>query len=202
MSADISHDLLSDPRHWSLVPQARATFEREADMDFDSDDESRPLSPPTLWPEDERLVLDFDPFKMHIPGNSLSAKVRYLLSRGIIYDIPGGRTPGRNMQLIALKCLYAAMVGFKKENLTLLYPSGKMGTRMEDLLLSTAQQVAEGPSVRDRCCGHVFEKGETYYRCKYAVNLVSANLGNAVRIIPWSSVRIVSIRKTTEIIQS
>lgn len=196
---------MSNPRHWSLVASSQkslANFKGEADMDPDGDDEFQPLSPPTLWPDDERLVLDFDPFEMHIPGNSLSAKLRYLLSRGIIYDIPGGRTPGHNMQLIALKCLYAAMVGFKKENLTLLYPNGKMGRTMEDLLLSTAQQVEEGPSVRDRCCGHVFDKGETYYRCKYAVNLLSANLGNAVRIIPLSSVRTVSIRKTTENIQS
>jgi hypothetical protein len=135
-------------------------------MDFFIGDDCGPMPPPPMWPDDERVVLDFDPFEMHIPGDSLPAKVRYLLSRGIIYDSPGGRTPGHNMQLIALKCLYAAMVGFKKENLSFLYPNGKMGTRMEDLLLTTAQQVAEGPSVRDRCCGHVFEKGETYYRCK------------------------------------
>jgi hypothetical protein len=104
--------------------------------------------------------------------------------------------------LIALKCLYAAIIGFNKDNLTLLYPNGTMGPTLARLLLTTAQQEGDGPSVRDRCCGHVFEKGETYYRCKYAVIVVNADSGNAARILLLSSVRLVSIPKTTEIILS
>lgn len=172
-------------------------------MDSDMDnDESYSRQP--LWPDDERLSLGlvFDPFEIQLPGGTVSAKLRYLLSRGIIHDIPGGRCPGQTMQLIALKCLYAAMVGFNKDNLVLLYPSGKMGPTLGNLLLTTAQQVGDGPSVRDRCCGHVFEKGETYYRCKYASNAKRPDIGNAARILRLLSVRIVSILKITEITQS
>jgi len=164
-------------------------------------DTSESYSRHSLWPDDERVSLGlvFDPFEMHLPGDTVSAKLRYLLSRGIIYDIPGGRCPGQTMKLIALKCLYAAMVGFNKDNLTLLYPNGRMGPPLASLLLTTAQQVGDGPSVRDRCCGHVFEKGETYYRCKYVSSAKYSNLDNAARILRLSSVRIVSILKITEI---
>jgi hypothetical protein len=120
-----------------------------------------------LWPHDDQQQLgaEFDPFQIHLPAGTIASKLRYLLSRGIIYDIPGGRCPGPDMKLITLKCLYAAMVGFNKDNLSLLYPNGKMGPNLSDVLLENAQ--GDSPSVRNRCCGHVFAKGETYYRCKY-----------------------------------
>src|SRR3981189_2906326 len=120
----------------------------DSDMDEDEslsqeqDDQDESYSHKSLWPDDDQLQagLDFDPFKGDLPGDTLPAKLRYLLSRGIIYDTPGGRCPGKNLQLIALKCLYAAMIGFNKDNLTLLYPNGTMGSTLTRLLLTTAQQ--------------------------------------------------------------
>ena len=151
----------------------------DSDMDEDEsfsqeqDEQDESYSHNSLWPDDRQIQegLDFDPFEMNLPGDTLAVKLRYLLGRGIIFDTEGGRCPGKNLQLMTLKSLYAAMIGFNKDNLTLLYPNGTMGSTLARLLLTTAQQVGDGPSVRDRCCGHVFEKGETYYRCKYAVIL-------------------------------
>jgi hypothetical protein len=124
----------------------------------------------SLWPKDTYSVEEFDPFNVNLPGNSVSARLRYLFVKIILQRGPNQwRSPDVDkMKILALKSLYAAMIGFKKDNLSLLYPSGKFGHRLDDLWLAKAQQT-EGPSVRDRCCGHVFEKGETYYRCKYTL---------------------------------
>ena len=122
---------------------------------------------PSLWPETEDLMEDIDPFDTPVPGTTIRQKLRYLFSRGLIRkDSKTWWEPNDNLKLKTLKYLYAAMIGFKKENLPLLYPSGEMGDNLDEIWLTKAQQTRESPSVRDRCCGHVFEKGETYYRCK------------------------------------
>lgn len=123
----------------------------------------------SFWPEDTDLVEEFDPFDIHLPGKTVSERLRYLFLWVVTRKFPDGwrRPDGDKMKILALKSLYAAMIGFNKDNLALLYPSGKLGNTFDDLWLTKAQHT-EGPSVRDRCCGHVFEKGETYYRCKYA----------------------------------
>jgi hypothetical protein len=112
----------------------------------------------------------FDPFDERIPGSSVSERLRYLFLKVVIKDGDEWRTHSDAMKVIALQSLYAAMVGFNKNNLSLLYPSGIMGDEVETLLLTKSQQTDE-PSVRDRCCGHAFEKGETYYRCRYDSSL-------------------------------
>lgn len=124
----------------------------------------------SLWPTDTSSVEEFDPFDVNLPGNSVSARLKYLFIKVILQRGPNQwRSPdGDKMKILTLKSLYAAMIGFNKDRLSLLYPSGKLGHTLDALWLATAQQT-EGPSVRDRCCGHVFEKGETYYRCKYAL---------------------------------
>jgi len=133
-------------------------------------EEDTPRSPEihSLWPVTEDLLDDFDPFETDIPGDTIRQKLRYLFVRGLIRKNEElWWAPNENLMIKTVKALYVAMVGFKKENLHLLYPSGTMGHTLEDLWLTKVQKVTDGPSVRDRCCGHVFEKGETYYRCKY-----------------------------------
>jgi len=123
---------------------------------------------PSLWPESEESTDDMDPFETPIPGTSIRQKLRYMFTRGLIKkDSEIWCAPNENLTIKTIKYLYAAMIGFKKENLPLLYPSGTLGNTLDQLWLTKAQQITDGPSVRDRCCGHVFEKGETYYRCKY-----------------------------------
>lgn len=123
---------------------------------------------PSLWPDDTDEAQGFDPFDARIPGNSVNERLRYLFLKVIVQHRPNEwrRPECDKTKALALKCLYASMVGFDKDKLFLLYPSGTLGDTLDDLWLTKAQQT-EGPSVRDRCCGHVFEKGETYYRCKY-----------------------------------
>jgi hypothetical protein len=110
----------------------------------------------------------FDPFNLHLPGDSLPEKLRYLLVDVLRPTPVVWSPPDENLKIITLKCLYASMVGFNRDHLPLLYPSGQMGDDLDALWLTKAQLVGSSPSVRDRCCGHVFEKGETYYRCKYS----------------------------------
>jgi hypothetical protein len=158
-------DLVSDPpaKLANLeLGNERTTYQ----MMFAED--SIPSEP--MWPEDEGSIdaSEFDPFAFTLPGVSVTQKLRYLLSKGIIQPGPNTwRPPNDNTKLITLKCLYAAMVGFDKDRLSLLYSSGALGNTFDELWLTKAQEVLSAPSVRDRCCGHVFEKGETYYRCKY-----------------------------------
>lgn len=127
---------------------------------------------PSLWEDDSQNVDDFDPFEFEFPEDfAINDKLRYLFTKVVIQqDHDEWRSPDDDkMKIIALKCLYAAMIGFNKGNLSLLYPSGEMGHSLDELWLTKAQHGTDGgPSVRDRCCGHVFEKGETYYRCKYS----------------------------------
>ena len=121
---------------------------------------------PSLWPEDTTSVDDFDPFDADLPGISVSERLRYLFLKVVIQNGANEwRSPDSpQFRILALRSLYAAMIGFNRDNIPLLYPNGQPTS--DDLWLTSAQQ-ANGPSIRDRCCGHVFEKGETYYRCKY-----------------------------------
>lgn len=123
---------------------------------------------PSLWPEDSTAVEDFDPFDADLPGISVSERLRYLFLKVVIQnDANEWRAPDSpQFKILALRSLYAAMIGFNRDNIPLLYPNGEPASGQE-LWLSKAQQTNGGPSIRDRCCGHVFEKGETYYRCKY-----------------------------------
>jgi hypothetical protein len=153
----------------------------------------------SLWSEDIGSIdsFEFDPFAFRLPEASVSQKLQYLFSKGIIQPGPNKwRSPNDNMKLITLKCLYAAMVGFNKDNLSLLYSSGELGNTFDELWLTKAQAVESGSSVRDRCCGHVFEKGETYYRCKYNLRYSWLNVDNVVQILRSLSAQIVSTLRT------
>ena len=146
--------------------------------------------PKSLWPEDTDLVEHFDPFSSEVPGDTVSERLQYLF----LYVIPL-RTPDEwrqpdsdNMKILTLKSLYASMIGFNRDNLPLLYPSGKLGNTLDELWLTKAQHT-ERSSVRDRCCGHVFGKGETYYRCKYIYSSVrKINVENVAQTLRSSSV--------------
>jgi hypothetical protein len=144
--------------------------------------------PGSLWPEDGESVEEFDPFDHQLPGDSVTQRLRHLFLWVVTRNSKKEwRQPDSDkIMIFALKSLYAAMVGFKKENLMLLYPSGQLGNTVDELLLTKVQQVEAGPSVRDRCCGHVFKKGETYYRCRYVVLPTAySNVDNVVRISRW-----------------
>ena len=121
----------------------------------------------SLWTEDTEME-EFDPFDVRIPGRSVSERLRYLFLQVIVQQRPNEwrRPDHEKTKVLALKCLYAAMIGFNRDNLPLLFPAGIMSDSLDHLWLTKAQHT-EGSSVRDRCCGHVFEKGETYYRCKH-----------------------------------
>jgi hypothetical protein len=120
----------------------------------------------SLWSEDTTSVDDFDPFDADLPGISVSERLRYLFLKVVIQNGANEwRSPDSSQfRILALRSLYAAMIGFNRDNIPLLYPNGQPTS--DDLWLTSSQQ-ANSPSIRDRCCGHVFEKGETYYRCKY-----------------------------------
>jgi hypothetical protein len=109
---------------------------------------------------------EFNPFERPIPGSCVREKLQWLFLEGILKDGHDWRKHRCREEIfpIALKCLYAAMIGFNENSLSYLFPSGRMDGA--NLQLSKVQN-STGPSVRDRCCGHVFDKGETYYRCKY-----------------------------------
>jgi hypothetical protein len=163
----------------------------------------RPAQIPSLWPETENIVDDIDPFYCHISGDTIRQKLRFMFSNGLIKkDERLWWAPNENLKVKTLKFLYAAMLGFKEENLSYLYPSGEMGDTLDELWLTKAQKVTEEPKVRDRCCGHVFEKGETYYRCKYFRIFVVAKIDNAVPTLQLSYARNVSTHKTTPAILS
>jgi hypothetical protein len=161
---------------------------------------------PSLWREDPEIVKEeferFDPFDDQLPGDSVSERLRHLFLKVVLKNSrKEWRSPsGDAMKIIALKCLYAAMIGFNRKNLSLLYPSAEMGNTLNNLWLTKAQHT-EGPSVRDRCCGHVFEKGETYYRCKCAPSSFDLLMyvDSVVLILQSSSARCASIPKTTVI---
>jgi len=131
----------------------------------------RPAVPiPRLWPKDEEPYEwdGFDPFSRDIPGNTITDRLRHLFLNKVIRKSDGSfRDPrGLNFEQRALASLYAAMVGFDKEKVSLLYPDGEIPFRAADMRLTFAQHVDREKKPRNRCCGHVFEKGETYYRCK------------------------------------
>ena len=129
----------------------------------------RPTKPlPSLWPEDKTPLDAFDPFDADIPGGSVSDRLRFLFLKVVVQKSANEwRSPDApQFRIFALRSLYAAMIGFNRDNIPLLYPNGWPST--EELWLTTAQH-ADSPSIRDRCCGHVFERGETYYRCKYVL---------------------------------
>jgi hypothetical protein len=151
----------------------------------------------SLWPDDTTSVDDFDPFDADLPGISVSERLRYLFLKVVIQNGANEwRSPDSpQFRVLALRSLYAAMIGFNRDNIPLLYPNGQPTSA--ELWLTNAQKT-NGPSIRDRCCGHVFEKGETYYRCKYKPFLfVKLTEDNVVRIRRSSSVRDVSTLKTT-----
>jgi len=127
-----------------------------------------PTPPPSLWARDNTSVDDFDPFDANLPGTSVSERLRYLFLRVVLQnDRREWRAPDcPQFRIFALRSLYAAIIGFNKDNLSLLYPNG-LSRSDTGLWLTKAQQTTGSPSIRDRCCGHVFEKGETYYRCKF-----------------------------------
>jgi hypothetical protein len=126
----------------------------------------------SLWSPSDSFSGTFDPFAIDIPGSSLSEKLRYLFLKVVIQKSPNEwRSPDEDhMKVLTLKCLYAAMIGFNRNNLSLLYPDPNpspihmVGSSVKSLLLSSYVDGSSG--VRDRCCGRVFEKGETYYRCR------------------------------------
>src|SRR5271154_198523 len=84
---------------------------------------------PSLWPPDNDPVEEFDPFSNKYLGNNVTERLRYLFLEVIVRKSPDEwRSPdGDNMKILALKSLYAAMIGFNKDHLSLLYPSGVMG---------------------------------------------------------------------------
>src|ERR1700737_4438686 len=100
----------------------------------------------------------FDPFTVQTPGISVSERLRHLLVAVLRPAKDVWSPPDLILKINLLKCLYAAMIGFNRDHLSLLYPSGKMGEELDDVWLTKAQQVGSSPSVRDGCCGHVFEK--------------------------------------------
>jgi len=126
---------------------------------------------PRLWPKDEDPYEPdaFDPFSQDIPGDTISDRLRYLFLNVVMRKSNGAFRDPRylNFQQRALTSLYAAMIGFDKEKVSLLYPhGGEIPFRAADMWLTFAQHVERKKKPRNRCCGHVFEKGETYFRCK------------------------------------
>jgi len=127
-------------------------------------------SPSPTSSDDYSMSDDFDPFSTPLQNPTVAQQLRHLLVTGL------GSNRGFScserfedrLKKDVLRTLYASMVGFKPEYLRLLYPNGELADDVDEFLLTKAQFVGSGPSVRDRCCGHVFERGETYYRCKYA----------------------------------
>jgi hypothetical protein len=111
-------------------------------------------------------LFDADPFELaqNLPGTTIREKLRYWLAYGMLRNHSWADM--ERLRVVAIKFLYAAMLGFQKEYLTLLYLSGEMGDTLDELLLTKVYTTGDGPSVRDRCCGHVFQRGETYFRCK------------------------------------
>src|SRR5271168_967913 len=94
----------------------------------------RPLVPiPRLWPKDEEPYGwdAFDPFSRDIPGNTITDRLRHLFLNTVIRKSDGTfRDPrGLNFEQRALASLYAAMVGFDEEKVSLLYPDGIMPFR-------------------------------------------------------------------------
>jgi len=124
--------------------------------------------PPSLWPEDSNPAAGYDPLSEDtvIPGSSVREKLQFLFLHVLTQYRPGRwRDPSTPyFRALVFKCLYSAMIGFDKQYLHLLPYCKIPSDDPDDYHLACETSTC---SVRDRCCGHVFERGETYYRCKY-----------------------------------
>jgi hypothetical protein len=155
--------------------------------------------PPSFWPEESNPAQDFDPLSEPIPGASVREKLQHLFLNTLTRYAPGKwRDPhAPYYRALVLKCLCSAMIGFDRQHTHLLPNCHISSDDPKDFHLGSA---TSSSSVQDRCCGHVFEKGETYYRCKYASMPRAQDLfvDNAVTIPRSSSAPPASIPRITQ----
>jgi hypothetical protein len=154
--------------------------------------------PPSFWPEESNPAQGYDPLSDAIPGASVREKLQHLFLNKLTRHAPGKwRDPHTPYyRALVLKCLYSVMIGFDRQHAHLLPKCHLSSDDPNDFHLGSE---TSSSSVQDRCCGHVFEKGETYYRCKYACMQRDQDLfiDNAVTILRSSSARPASIPRIT-----
>lgn len=159
--------------------------------------------PPSFWPEESNPAEGFDPLSEAIPGASVGEKLQHLFLNKLTRHAPGKyRDPHTPYyRALVLKCLSSAMIGFDRQHAHLLPNCHISSDDPNDFHLGSE---TSSSSVQDRCCGHVFEKGETYYRCKYAGMQRDRGLfvDNAVTIPRSSSAPPASIPRITRDIRS